>query len=469
MKKIMLLCLVIVLAQIVSAAQDPAPYFCETQGYKSVDSFIIQYNGKDIQLLSDTSLGNTLFMLYFKEEGVKSHPYNPITDVSGLSEIEKNEFIEGIKNEISFGNYKVEKVATEGYEGYLIQGKYELLVYCNFPNGNSCSWEDFKNEKCGVQYRKEIPCVKEGDSIRISYQECCDDLSVYNPRPSCEGCLPVCQKYNEKEPVQEELKCEDIPKPKCLGYYVAKVDQNNCPLLYACPDSDDIKCRDTKCPNVYWDDNEQKCKCPPSGEIPESIKEAEIIDNDLLFYFYSETCQHCSGMDNELNKVKEQLEISVVKSDVTKDSDLAKKYGIRAVPSLVFIKEDGSFIKREGKTDYFTIIDWIKSSSNLAFEELDHEKEIKEEVYDIPVEEEEEKEVTHFCSGCLKDNKCYPFGYRKSGDYCSDSEEFVAQSESGKTCDNNFECRSNVCIDGECISGGLLRQILDWLSGLFGG
>ncbi len=34
-------------------------------------------------------------------------------------------------------------------------------------------------------------------------------------------------------------------------------------------------------------------------------------------------------------------------------------------------------------------------------------------------------------------------------------------------CDNNFECKSNVCISDECVEEDLLRKILNWFKKLF--
>jgi len=69
---------------------------------------------------------------------------------------------------------------------------------------------------------------------------------------------------------------------------------------------------------------------------------------------------------------------------------------------------------------------------------------------------------------CYSNDKCYPFGYRKSGEFCSDEGAFTKQLDSGKTCENNFECGSNVCVDGECISSGFLRKIINWFKNFFG-
>ncbi len=73
------------------------------------------------------------------------------------------------------------------------------------------------------------------------------------------------------------------------------------------------------------------------------------------------------------------------------------------------------------------------------------------------------------CNGCQLDNKCYPFGFRKSGEYCSDKEGFTKQLNAESSCENNFECDSNLCINNQCISGSLWQKIVDWFSKLFGG
>jgi len=83
----------------------------------------------------------------------------------------------------------------------------------------------------------------------------------------------------------------------------------------------------------------------------------------------------------------------------------------------------------------------------------------------IEIPKEETKPI---CNGCELDNNCYPFGYRKSGKFCSENKEFVEQSSAGNKCENNFECESNICASGECVSQGLIKKVLNWLKRLFG-
>ena len=79
------------------------------------------------------------------------------------------------------------------------------------------------------------------------------------------------------------------------------------------------------------------------------------------------------------------------------------------------------------------------------------------------------EEPTIVCKdSCPSEGKCYPFGYRKSAKFCSDDGNFVEQSKEETVCENNFECSSNVCISGTCVSQGLLKNILNWFKNLFG-
>lgn len=85
---------------------------------------------------------------------------------------------------------------------------------------------------------------------------------------------------------------------------------------------------------------------------------------------------------------------------------------------------------------------------------------------DVTIEKEDE--VEDICKGCMVGERCYPFGNRQGGKFCSDdTKRFELQVNVGK-CEDNFKCLSNLCIDGKCKKLGLWERFLNWLNRLFG-
>jgi hypothetical protein len=106
-------------------------------------------------------------------------------------------------------------------------------------------------------------------------------------------------------------------------------------------------------------------------------------------------------------------------------------------------------------------INGVTQPTVIAITPAESEK-LKEEMKDS-------KEETLFCKdSCPLDGKCYPFGYRKSGKYCPDEGMFKEQLKPEEVCENNFECSTNVCVDGKCVSSGLIQKIINWFTKLFG-
>ena len=197
------------------------------------------------------------------------------------------------------------------------------------------------------------------------------------------------------------------------------------------------------------------------------------LEKDALAYVYAKNCRYCEGMEEEVDKAAKELNIQVSKIDRDQGASsmgivpYSFVYG-NVVPLLLFAKgeKEGGFkiYTRPGKTDTQTIIQWVKDiyAGNVKPQEpVDLEK-LKEEM-------EESKEETLFCKdSCPLDGKCYPFGYRKEGKYCSDDGAFKEQSKENMPCENNFECSTNVCIDGKCMSSGLIQKIMSWFKNLLG-
>tara|TARA_Y100000034_G_scaffold136916_1_gene217087 strand:- start:14085 stop:15083 length:999 start_codon:yes stop_codon:yes gene_type:complete len=107
-------------------------------------------------------------------------------------------------------------------------------------------------------------------------------------------------------------------------------------------------------------------------------------------------------------------------------------------------------------------------SAGKCLEQSEEEVIIPEkEPIEIPEEvSEENKEAV--CVGCVKDERCYPLGYRKDSQFCSEKSEFLDQLKANTVCENNFECDSNLCVNSQCVSGSLWQRFMNWLSKLFG-
>ncbi|MFH0831241.1 MAG: hypothetical protein V1886_00005, partial [archaeon] len=78
--------------------------------------------------------------------------------------------------------------------------------------------------------------------------------------------------------------------------------------------------------------------------------------------------------------------------------------------------------------------------------------------------------ITTECNfGCFYNGKCLPYGLRVNNLYCSIEDNMKSQLTDDESCENNFECQTNVCVNGKCISSGLIQMIIAWFKKLFGG
>lgn len=70
--------------------------------------------------------------------------------------------------------------------------------------------------------------------------------------------------------------------------------------------------------------------------------------------------------------------------------------------------------------------------------------------------------------GCNYEGSCFPMGVRSKELYCGTDSVMNSQKDNEQICENNFECSSNVCISGKCISKGFIDKILDFFRRIFG-
>ena len=68
--------------------------------------------------------------------------------------------------------------------------------------------------------------------------------------------------------------------------------------------------------------------------------EAESSDVPVIIDFWAEWCGPCKQLSPILDAVAEELgdSVKVAKVDVTTEQELAQKYGVRNLPTLIFMK-----------------------------------------------------------------------------------------------------------------------------------
>ncbi|HZJ87370.1 MAG TPA: thioredoxin [Erysipelothrix sp.] len=75
----------------------------------------------------------------------------------------------------------------------------------------------------------------------------------------------------------------------------------------------------------------------------------EIKDGVVLVDFYADWCGPCKMITPILNDVKEEMndKVKIVKVDVDADSDLAQRFDVMSIPTLILFK-DGKPVNRTG-------------------------------------------------------------------------------------------------------------------------
>ncbi len=87
-------------------------------------------------------------------------------------------------------------------QGYKLGFDDNLNEVCIFDDGKSCLTYEFRSGKCGSEYRKELPCVKEGEMV-FNFDKCCKGLEPYFG-PQDYG-HDTCQKVSIQERIDELL------------------------------------------------------------------------------------------------------------------------------------------------------------------------------------------------------------------------------------------------------------------------
>ena len=63
--------------------------------------------------------------------------------------------------------------------------------------------------------------------------------------------------------------------------------------------------------------------------------------------FYATWCEPCKALSKIIEGAADKITMPIEDIDIEQNMELAQKYGIRGVPALVIVDEDGTEIKRQ--------------------------------------------------------------------------------------------------------------------------
>jgi thioredoxin 1 len=63
--------------------------------------------------------------------------------------------------------------------------------------------------------------------------------------------------------------------------------------------------------------------------------------------FYATWCEPCKALSKIIEGAADKITMPIENIDIEQNMELAQKYGIRGVPALVIVDEDGTEVKRQ--------------------------------------------------------------------------------------------------------------------------
>lgn len=87
----------------------------------------------------------------------------------------------------------------------------------------------------------------------------------------------------------------------------------------------------------------------------------ELINDKLVLVdFFATWCGPCRMLSPIIEEVSNEESVKVIKVDVDKHEDLAKRFGIMSIPTIIVFKNGEEFHKNIGLVSKEEIISWIK-------------------------------------------------------------------------------------------------------------
>lgn len=84
----------------------------------------------------------------------------------------------------------------------------------------------------------------------------------------------------------------------------------------------------------------------------------ELTKKKVLVDFYADWCGPCKMLGSVLEDVQEELDIDIIKVNVDTHDELARKYGVMSIPTLILFENNKEIKKHTGFLDQDKIKDF---------------------------------------------------------------------------------------------------------------
>ena len=445
---------------------------------------LLNYNGSSVEdyCTEQSSLGPNLMEYYCENEVKKSFPYscpNGCQDGACIEKIEEcsdtdgglNIYTKGHLEDIEHGNAIYDDYCIDDSSSIAAQGSKLKEYYCGDKNYQYTTIEcenGCMEGKCMPEGYNENGCKDSDGGLNFYYKGVVqgEDNGEYIGKEDFCKYDPISNKT-----LLVEGYCKESGSPALLTIECS----NGCSEGICLGDSDEVfECKEDDERNPFV---KGYIEGPYYGSKDgSSVTEMSLLD---ISHFYDECSKKEEGYVLEYYCDSGLINSESIKCDygcydgacIEEDSDVlipngcSEKDGGKNYYEKSTIYINGEYHNEDKCSDGQTLNEWFCNSEGTHdVESYDCE----EFCANGRCYKENEIFADGNCEGCLDSDICYPLGYRKSGEYCSESKAFISQLNADFTCENNFECSSNLCIDSQCISSGFWQKLMNWFKNLFG-
>lgn len=96
-------------------------------------------------------------------------------------------------------------------------------------------------------------------------------------------------------------------------------------------------------------------------EITNSNFQSEVLDEEktVLIDFFADWCYPCKMMAPVVEEVSKDESIKVGKVNIDENQELAEKYGVESIPTIIVFKNGKEYKRQVGVTDKGTLLNLL--------------------------------------------------------------------------------------------------------------